>query len=47
MWVEHYFRVENGWELKVLPTPEHTLDLEYLRTVSGFAMSEVVFCDSS
>jgi Uma2 family endonuclease len=28
MRVEHYFRSENGWELKVLPTPEHVLDLE-------------------
>jgi Uma2 family endonuclease len=28
MRVEHYFRTENGWELKVLPTPEHMLDLE-------------------
>jgi hypothetical protein len=26
--IEHYFRSENGWELKVLPTPEHVLDLE-------------------
>lgn len=26
--VEHYGRTENGWELKVLPTPEHVLDLE-------------------
>jgi hypothetical protein len=28
MRVEHYFRTENGWELKVLPTPEHMLNLE-------------------
>jgi Uma2 family endonuclease len=28
MRVEHYFRVANGWEMKVLPTPESILELE-------------------
>jgi Uma2 family endonuclease len=28
MRVEHYFRIETGWELKVLPTPESVLDLD-------------------
>jgi Uma2 family endonuclease len=28
MRVEHYSRGEKGWELNVLPTPEHVLDLD-------------------
>jgi Uma2 family endonuclease len=28
MRVEHYFRGENGWEMKVLPTPESILELD-------------------
>jgi len=28
MRVEHYVRVEDGWELKVLPTPESILELD-------------------
>jgi Uma2 family endonuclease len=28
MRIEHYFKVENGWEMKVLPTPESILELD-------------------
>jgi hypothetical protein len=28
MRLKHYFRVENGREMKVLPTPESILELE-------------------
>jgi hypothetical protein len=28
MRVEHYFRVENGWEMTVLPMPEGILELD-------------------
>jgi len=28
MRVEHYVRIEDGWDLKVLPTPESTIELD-------------------